>query len=107
MTPSSVIPWDTGLHPKVHDRWNALQDFATHLARAMQRDIIIVWGVDTPQPTHLLLLETEACNWQATYYTVEDLAHRLHTLGMHYWAIQRRKHRQCQKGEAYASAPPR
>jgi hypothetical protein len=107
MTPFSAIPWDTDMSHTIYDRWDTIQDFATHLAQAMQQEIIIVWGVDAPQPTHLLVLETADGTWQAAYYTVEDLAHRLHTLGMHYWATQRRQYRQCQKGrDTYESTAP-
>jgi hypothetical protein len=94
MARSLAIPWDTGVHHRIPDRWYAIENFATNLARVRQREIVIVWGVDAHQSTHLLLLEMADGTWQATYYTVEDLAHCLHTLGMHYWAEQRRQHRQ-------------
>lgn len=98
MALSLAIPWDPGVHHQVPHRWHVIEAFATDLARARQREIVIVWGIDGHQPTHLLLLEMADGTWQAAYYTVEDLAHRLHTLGMHYRATQRRQYRQCQQG---------
>ena len=93
MALSLAIPWDPGVPHQIPHRWHAIEDFATDLARAMQREIVIVWGVEDSEPTHLLLLETTDGTWEAAYYTVDDLAHRMHALGMHYWATQRRQQR--------------
>jgi hypothetical protein len=85
----------------VYARDRALQDFALCLARQMRLSLVLSLlenGAGVPSLVSLALGCPEQ-GWHVSYGTLEEVAHQLHTLGMSYWAEQRRQYRQRQKGD--------
>jgi hypothetical protein len=93
----------TLVHPDAHpdhERSTALQDFALRLARQMHLSLVLHLqgnGAGAP-PLLSFALRGQEQGWHVCRGIAEKVAHQLHTLGMSYWATQRRQDRQRQEG---------
>jgi hypothetical protein len=84
----------------VHTRYRTPQDFALGLACQMHRSLVLSLLENGPgaPPLLTLALGDPARGWHVCCGTIEEIAHKLHTLGMHDWATRRRQSRQRKQG---------